>query len=570
MVATRTRHWGARSRRVCIFVVLALALIWPLYLQNTAPVSGASMNSGTLATSRFGQTATLLTDGRVLVAGGRHCENGICFPVASAEIYSPTAGTWNSAGNMTVPRVGHTATLLPDGMVLVAGGENSAGTALASADLYDPAANTWTPTGDMIDARAGHTATLLASGQVLVAGGGTVSGELYDPTTGTWSVTGAMAVARSGDTATLLDTGEVLVAGGDTPDFGAPSTAELYDPATGTWSMTGSMTTYRAFHTATLLRSGRVLVAGGFISVDDNEDATSTAELYDPASGTWSTTANMLDSRVGHTATLLPTGDVLVIGGANASDVCSLQSAEQYSPETGSWSRTDSIKVPRSNHTATLLLNGEVLVAAGLDNCFNGFSLASTEVYSPIPLQLLHDQTFPSGFDLMSGSGFGPNETVHLLWDAPDGLVLGSTMTDASGSFGGTTAIPFHIPDAPAGHYLLYVEGPASGTQAFTDFDVVPNLRVTPTGGPHDSSITITGRGYGANEPVIVRFNCVIEPESQCTSPDVLGTPTTDEDGAFQVTVNVPSDAPPGVTEIGGKGAQTRLYADAEFTVMSP
>src|SRR5205807_1013941 len=190
---------------------------------------------------------------------------------------------------MTVARTAFTATLLPNGKVLVAGGDPASGGTLpgatATAELYDPSTGSWSVTGSMAFPRNGHTATLLPDGKVLVAGGATpgtayggavqsaatAAAELYDPSTGSWSVTASMATARFAHTATLLPSGNVLVAGGYNGS-GAPAEAELYDPSTGGWTVTGSMTTSRTGATATLLRSGNVLVAGG---------GPASAELYE-------------------------------------------------------------------------------------------------------------------------------------------------------------------------------------------------------------------------------------------------------------------------------------------------
>ncbi len=181
-------------------------------------------------------------------------------------------------------------------------------------------ADTFDVTGSLHDARGNHTATLLPNGKVLVAGGYGPAGqigylitaELYDPASGTWSATGSLANARMGHTATLLPNGKVLVAGGKgpsaVPDYSGMG-AELYDPASGTWSLTGSLSWPRADHTATLLPNGKVLVVGGASDVDR------IGELYDPALGTWSDTDYMADVRSHHTATLLPNGKVLVAGG---------------------------------------------------------------------------------------------------------------------------------------------------------------------------------------------------------------------------------------------------------------
>ncbi len=192
-------------------------------------------NTGSLTTTRQFHTATLLPNGKVLVAGGWNYP-GYTNYLASAELYDPATGTWTATGSMAAARTNHTATLLPTGQVLVAGGIASAGT-LASAELYDPATGTWTTTGSLTTARWSHTATLLPNGKVLVAGGGYGdSAELYDPATGSWTATGSLAQTRQSHTATLLPNGMVLVAGGYSYPTGDVASAELYDPASGTWT----------------------------------------------------------------------------------------------------------------------------------------------------------------------------------------------------------------------------------------------------------------------------------------------------------------------------------------------
>jgi N-acetylneuraminic acid mutarotase len=296
----------------------------------------------------------LLTSGKVLVAGGSASDEAagagtirVVQPAAqqttaTAEVYDPATGIWSPTGSMSVGRSWHTATLLPSGKVLVAGGFVTAVPAwtaqpTATAEVYDPATGTWSPTGSMSTGRWMHTATLLPNGKVLVAGGltglpgvtaeATTTAEVYNPATGTWTPTGRMSVGRLDHTATLLPSGKVLIAGGQwqrppvpgNPNariFGDPmAAAEAYDPSTGVWTPTGKMSTGRAHHTATLLVSGKVLVAGGetkFVG-----PSTATAEVYDPLTGTWAPTGSMSATRASHTATLLRSARVLVVGGTS-------------------------------------------------------------------------------------------------------------------------------------------------------------------------------------------------------------------------------------------------------------
>jgi N-acetylneuraminic acid mutarotase len=329
--------------------------------------------TGSLKWLHGGNTATLLTDGKVLVGG------------APEELYDPSTGTWSGSGTLKVQRENYTATLLGNGKVLVAGGydlsinsDDEAPELTNTAELYDPATGESHFTGNLNVRRVGHTAMLLPNGKVLFASGvthGSVgdrieefttnTAELYDPATGQWSLTGNLSTARYAHAAALLQNGKVLVAGGyllERQDY-TPS-AEVYDPTTETWSSTGSLNTPRGYHTLTTLPNGNVLVSGGEGDVFPFIKKLNTAEFYNPATGVWSLTGNLSTARGHHTATLLSTGQVLVVGGITTGTGRS-NSAELYDQATGTWNATASLNTARYNHSATLLNNGRVLVAGG-------------------------------------------------------------------------------------------------------------------------------------------------------------------------------------------------------------
>lgn len=322
--------------------------------------------TGDMSTGRTAHTATVLPSGKVLVAGGDACMfdqyYGDC-PLSSAEVYDAGAGTFAATGKMSVARVFHTATLLNNGKVLVTGGHD------ASAELYDPTPGTFAITGSMSVGRSSHTATLLAGGKVLIAGGQNVSGalataELYDPTSGTFMPTGSMTAARTSHTATLLTNGKVLIVGGSN-STGNLATAELYDPATTNFTATNSMVSKRAFHTATLLNTGNVLVTGGMAAA--NGASLSSAEVYDVVSGSFSATGSMMTARDSHFAILLANGAVLVTGSSFGSS--SGFTAELYNTGSGSFTQTGGMETIRALAAAVLLPlpDGRVLVSGGSD-----------------------------------------------------------------------------------------------------------------------------------------------------------------------------------------------------------
>jgi len=322
--------------------------------------AAAFTHTGSMTIARTGHTATVLLDGRVLIAGGQNDGGGL----ASAELYEPMSRKFSATGSMTVVRYVHSATLLANskmpnyGKVLMAGGFD------VIAELFDPTAGTFTATGSMVVPHVGQTATLLENGQVLVVGGETAKAELFNPSTGTFTATGSMTVSRTAHTATLLPDGRVLIAGG-VQDFGQGlpipfgpgiASAELYNPVSGTFTSTGSMSEGRSGHTATLLVDGTVLVTG----------ADNTAELFSPGTETFSAVGQP-STGYGATATLRNDGTVLVAGGRSSAPhtVQTSAAAQLFAPESGGFVATGSLITAREGHTATLLVDGTVLVTGG-------------------------------------------------------------------------------------------------------------------------------------------------------------------------------------------------------------
>jgi N-acetylneuraminic acid mutarotase len=731
------------------------------------PSTGVWTRTGSMRFGREFQTATLLGNGEVLVAGGfNSCDDDFCTDLSSAELYDPVTGRWLHTASMSAAREQQTATLLPDGDVLVAGGLNEGGdsglpTTYASAELYNPIFARWSPTRAMNHARAGQTATLLNGGWVLVAGGGSSTSEAYQPTPGIWVSTGDLSTARTDPVAASLANGDVLVAGGQGPDQEPLATAEVYQAGAGplvrlsagtvrfppqqvgttgdglsfslandgtgpldvagvstagqnpsdfratstcgrqpvapgasctvivrfaplfqglrtgtvtvtdnapltpqavnvtgyaagpnVWVPTGSMSTPRANFSSTLLTSGQVLVAGG-LSFFDN--TVTTAELFDPATGSFSPTGSLNSSRELQAAARLPNGDVLVAGGyrATATSAALLASAEIYNPATGSWTPTGSMNVASDGLTANLLDNGLVLVT--------GFNGSNPELYDPAsgtwsqtgPLPsagpyglvaLLH-----SGLVLLTGGPEGASalyDPATNTWaeaaslDGPrfgatatvlhDGDVLvvgglpgnGGNALSSATLYNPTTNTWTATTSLPAGRYgqsaallpngsvvvaggcdvrcengrtddatYVYAEGfwgqtaslPTSrygqsatvlqsgdlllaGGEENDSSDATPTaesyLPALTSAAPGRAStgqrITVTGRNFYAHETVMVSLSGLVF--------KVLGHPTTDSTGGFEIQATVP-DAPAGTYQLGAQGQKSFAFARNTFVV---
>ncbi len=364
--------------------------------------------TGSMTSGRAAHTGTLLPNGKVLIAGG-YSPTGFSPSSATAELFDPSTGAFKPTGSMSTPRGGHTATLLPDGRVLIVGGRNGVED-LAAAELYDPSTGAFAPTGAMNTLRGLHTAALLADGRVLVTGCAIPcnSGiaELYDPGAGTFAPAGTSSTA--GVTATLLVDGKVLTTGGGCAANGG--NAQLFDPGTGAFSFTDRFpNACDDIDTATLLTNGQVLFAGN----EENDGTPADAELYDSAAGTFASLGHTIGPHEFSSATLIPDGTVLIIGG-QAPGGNGDPGAELYTPTTGTFAPTASMSSGRHSHTATLLPDGTVLVVGGY-NVWPS-STSSAELYHPAALV--------SGPLLFSPSGDGQGQGA--IWHADTGRAASS------------------------------------------------------------------------------------------------------------------------------------------------
>lgn len=334
---------------------------------NVLPSGFSSASS--LLTARSEYTATVLRDGTVLYAAGRAAGQYLNSPLSSAEIYNPATGAFTATASLLTARFLHTATELQDGTVLIVGGENS-NSYIAAAEYYDPSTSTFKTTGALNDGRGFHTATLLSNGKVLIAGGidsNTIiaSAELYDPLTGLFAYTGNMQHARAGHGAIALANGKVLIVGGQDPSSNPVATAELYDPGTGTFSATGSMTAARAYPILAPLPGGKILVAGG-ASASQYLTPLASAEIYDPATGTFTATGSMQYARSRTSGIPMLDGSVVIAGGSDGSNITA--TTEVYYPSAGTFSSAGSMATARESFQPVTLGDGSVLIAGGETN----------------------------------------------------------------------------------------------------------------------------------------------------------------------------------------------------------
>lgn len=391
-------------------VLLVWIWAWPAMAGSEL---GAFKPAGALRDARYLHTATRLNDGRVLVVGGRG--NDGTTELDSVEVYDPKKNKWSVGPSLSTGRSGHTATLLLDGRVLVTGGttheasaEGNRFVARDTVELFDPKANQWKPGASMAQARNWHTATLLDDGRVLVAGGAReqkshlATAELYDPAKNAWTAAAPLNQSRCLHQAVKLTDGSVLIVGGrsnqvqaesaDAPDggmaqrphggargatgFGAPiASAERWAPG-GAWVTLSEPVDPRQRHALVSLPAGRALVVGGATRTG----LTNLAELWTPDAGAWLTPEHSLSMGLGsHTATALESGDVLVVGGEPPNSVDTGR-AQRYEAAGQRWCLAGELLSSRKQHTATALDKGKVLVVGGVSA---GIAEATCELWEP-------------------------------------------------------------------------------------------------------------------------------------------------------------------------------------------
>ena len=506
-----------------------------------------SVNSDTLITATSPVQAAPAS-GTTLVAGVTVTTAAGTSPANPINDFTYGAGEWFTTGSLSFARVGASATLLQDGRVLVAGGGASSSfttSTFNSAEVYDPKSSTWTPTGAMNVGREYQTATLLNNGTVLVVGGASGSGvadeEIYDPKatgcgagiSGCWTTVASLPQPLEGQTATLLPSGKVLVAGGDPQGANTEvASALVYDPVANTWTSVGSMAQARAFGTATLLQNGTVLVAGGCCATFGV--TTATAEVFNPTAtgcgtgivGCWSTTGSLGEARQGATATLLPSGNVLVSGGngPRTAPGQALTSMEEYNPSTRTWALVGLMQHPRVGHDAVLLSDGKVLLAGGLSNSWSiGSPLSSSELFDPAnPASTTSADSMLEARALLSGN--------TDLQDAP--------------SFTATLLNNGEV---------LATGGLDSTAELYSETSLVPAVKsVSPSSGSGSSAVPVTITGTNLSTVTSVTFGAAktfaiahdpVHPNTvlTVTSP---GT-TNSAGGTVDVTVNGPGGTSP-------------------------
>ncbi|WP_174990275.1 Kelch repeat-containing protein [Pandoraea aquatica] len=369
-------------------------------LSNISDHADDVVETGPMTHARSNHCATRMADGRVVVTGGvndlaaldttqRSLRGTVNAVLDTAEIYLPDTHRWGMLAPMLSRRSGHCVAVLTSGDLLVVGGDNGIGSQ-RSVERYDTVTGQWTAVAPMATPRFSHSGVTLKDGKLLVCGGNNLqdeqgqvlsAAEIYNATNATWRPAAPMHHARMNHTATVLPSGMVLVVGGypGASDQAATDSAELYDPSRDVWIDAAPLPYARMQHTATLLASGKVLIVGGALAPFEQGHASS--QVYDPATNRWETAAELTYGRKGHTATVLPSGRVLVVGSASTASPVSARVTELYDPQTGQWTVGADLLQGRFAHAATALDTGEVLIVGGMLPVSHPFPINTAELY---------------------------------------------------------------------------------------------------------------------------------------------------------------------------------------------
>src|SRR5436309_10583160 len=446
-----------RALRYTLLLSILFGISFLLRASLPSVATGTWVAAGNMSAARSGACTVALNDGRLLISGGADA-NG---PTATADLFS-TTGSWSAAASMNSPRSHQSCAVLQDGRVLVAGGTTSGGGITNSAEIYDPSADSWSPAGLMPaglmnDARSGATASVLQDGRVLIAGGQNSGGasntlEIFDPNSGNFSNAGTMSSPRQDHAAAVLSDGRVLIVGGSSDGTNALNTTDIYDPQAGSVSPGPVMSTARAKHTATTLLDGTVVVIGGSNGTAD----LASAEFFDPAANNFNAAGSLATARSKHSAFLLPNNnEVLVVGGQSAGK--DLASAELYIPWQKAFQATGAMATPRSDASGAALTkaDGRVFIAGG--------SSASAELYGFATVKTDAADYPPGTIVTITGTGWQPGETVTLTLVESPLIDTHPTMTAVADAFGNISNNQFSpdVHDVDVRFYLT-----ATGSQS--------------------------------------------------------------------------------------------------------
>lgn len=476
--------------RTVLLMTTVLALGASAWAQNTWSPAGAN------AAGRVSHTFTALADGRGLVAGGK--PSLLAGALASSEIYDPAANAWAPAAPMGAARADHSATLLADGRVLVVGGCATGAPCnppSASAEIFDPTGKHWSPAAALSTARARHTANRLPDGRVIVFGGEGVcnssvcvtlaSTEIYDPASNTWSPGPSMPQPRQRATSTSLADGRVLVAGGCTSS-GLPCTVQgaiVYDPVGNSFGTTGPMVLPRAEHEAVRLAGGDVLVVGG---VDGGGFQTLRSERFDPATNAWSAAPDSLFTHFGSAMERLPSGDVIIAGGSGGSAPSRL--SEVFSVAGNAWIQVGSLAAGRAYPRLARLAGGAMVLTGGADGGANGVASAEQFQQGATPLVALAPAAIDFGYQAVRTTGDVRTLTVRNVGAAP--LSIGAVTLAGPNSADFLLGSQCTAPVAPGGSCELQLRFRPSGVK---DRSAVLALADNAPNSPHQAGLS----GYG-------------------------------------------------------------------------